>query len=190
MMQIINDNMKQSNRIYIPLLMSFCISNTSYSKDSYIIESDKNKNKSEKPDIIMILVDDMGYSDLGCYGGEINTPNLDNLALKGMRFTQMHNTAKCFPSRACLLTGLYAQQNGMSENPENFINAVSIGDLLRTEGYRTLFSGKNHVKRAFTTLDSIVCTNSLVEQPTTSIQVNNVREKWPQYLKAGQIYGT
>jgi len=146
MMQIINDNMKQSNRIYIPLLMSFCISNTSYSKDSYIIESDKNKNKSEKPDIIMILVDDMGYSDLGCYGGEINTPNLDNLALKGMRFTQMHNTAKCFPSRACLLTGLYAQQNGMSENPENFINAVSIGDLLRTEGYRTLFSGKNHSK--------------------------------------------
>jgi arylsulfatase len=92
----------------------------------------------------MILADDMGYSDLGCYGSEINTPNLDKLAQNGIRFTQMHNTAKCFPSRACLLTGVYAQQSGMSEKPESIKNSISLGDLLKTAGYRTLFSGKNH----------------------------------------------
>ena len=53
----------------------------------------------EQPNVVMILVDDMGYSDLGCYGGEIDTPNLDRLAQQGLRFTQFHNTAKCFPSR-------------------------------------------------------------------------------------------
>ena len=92
----------------------------------------------------MILVDDMGYSDLGCYGGEIETPNLDKLAKKGIRFTQMHNTAKCFPSRACLLTGVYAQQCGMGVQPKTFTNSISLGDLLRNAGYRTLLSGKNH----------------------------------------------
>lgn len=99
---------------------------------------------SEKPNIIMILVDDMGYSDLGCYGSEIETPHLDSLANYGVRFTQFHNTAKCFPSRASLLTGLYAHQCGMSENPAAIINSISLGDMLRTAGYTTLFSGKNH----------------------------------------------
>ena len=69
----------------------------------------------EKPNIIFILVDDMGYSDLGCYGGEISTPHIDSLAQNGLRYTQMYNTAKCFPSRACLLTGVYAQQSGMDK---------------------------------------------------------------------------
>jgi len=133
--------MKRNKKIYFSLLISFFILNTSYSK-----ESNANKNTSGKPNIIMILVDDMGYSDLGCYGGEINTPNLDKLAQNGIRFTQMHNTAKCFPSRACLLTGVYAQQSGMAIKPESFKNTISLGDLLRTAGYRTLFSGKNHSK--------------------------------------------
>lgn len=105
-----------------------------------------SQKKSENPNIILILVDDMGYSDIGCYGGEISTPNLDKLANQGIRFTQMHNTSKCFPSRATLLTGVYAQQNGMSVKPESFTNSISLGDLLRTEGYRTLQSGKNHSK--------------------------------------------
>ncbi len=61
----------------------------------------------KKPNIIFILVDDMGWSDVGCYGGEINTPNIDGLAKEGIRFTQCYNTAKCFPSRATLLTGVY-----------------------------------------------------------------------------------
>ena len=138
--------MKQSKKIYIPLLISLCISNTSYSKDSNTTINDNKKSKTDRPNIVMILADDMGYSDLGCYGSEINTPNLDKLAQNGIRFTQMHNTAKCFPSRASLLTGVYAQQCGMSENPQSFINTISIGDLLKTEGYRTLFSGKNHSK--------------------------------------------
>src|SRR5438045_2429697 len=62
-----------------------------------------------KPNVLIILADDMGYSDLGCYGGEIETPNLDGLAKDGLRFTQLYNTARCWPSRAALLSGYYAQ---------------------------------------------------------------------------------
>ena len=97
-----------------------------------------------RPNIILILADDMGWSDLGCYGSEIATPNLDRLAKNGIRFTQFHNTSKCFPSRACLLTGLYAQQCGMAEKPESFKKSVTLGDVLRSAGYRTLASGKHH----------------------------------------------
>src|ERR1700691_6091190 len=64
---------------------------------------------SAKPNIVVILADDMGFSDAGCYGGEIRTPNLDRLAQNGLRFTQFYNTARCWSSRACLLTGYYAQ---------------------------------------------------------------------------------
>src|SRR3954466_3326539 len=63
-----------------------------------------------KPNILLILADDMGFSDAGCYGGEIQTPNLDKLAQGGLRFTQFYNTARCWPSRAAILTGYYAQQ--------------------------------------------------------------------------------
>src|SRR6266446_2149280 len=63
-----------------------------------------------RPNILIILADDMGFSDAGCYGGEIATPNIDRLAADGLRFTQFHNTARCWPSRAALLTGFYAQQ--------------------------------------------------------------------------------
>jgi len=66
----------------------------------------------ERPNIIVVLVDDMGFSDIGCYGGEINTPNLDKLAADGLRFTHFHNTARCCPTRASLLTGLYPHQPG------------------------------------------------------------------------------
>ena len=98
----------------------------------------------KKPNILFILVDDMGYSDIGCYGGEINTPNIDFLAKSGLRFTQMYNTAKCMSSRACLLTGLYAQQCGMDKKPVAIVNAVTLGEVLRPAGYRTLASGKHH----------------------------------------------
>ena len=98
-----------------------------------------------RPNIIFILVDDMGYSDIGCYGGEVKTPNLDRLAQRGLRFTSMYNTSKCFPSRACLLTGVYAQQCGMGRGSKGGIrNAITIADLLRTKGYRTLAVGKHH----------------------------------------------
>src|SRR5437867_4069344 len=65
-----------------------------------------------RPNILVILADDMGFSDIGCYGGEIRTPALDRLAREGVRFTQFYNTARCCPTRACLLTGLYPHQAG------------------------------------------------------------------------------
>ncbi|MBN2164179.1 MAG: arylsulfatase [Pontiellaceae bacterium] len=95
------------------------------------------------PNILLILADDMGWSDLGCYGGEIRTPNLDRLAQNGIRFRQFRNTAKCNTSRACLLTGVYAQQCGMMK-PAAMQHAVTLGEVLRTAGYRTLWVGKHH----------------------------------------------
>jgi len=101
--------------------------------------------KPSQPNILLILVDDMGWSDIGCYGGEIQTPNLDALAENGIRFNQFHNTSKCFPSRACLITGVYAQQCGFGKDFKNPIsNAVTLGEVLQTAGYRTLWSGKHH----------------------------------------------
>ncbi len=98
-----------------------------------------------RPNIVFILADDLGWSDIGCYGSEIPTPNLDRLAAGGMRYTQIHNTAKCFPSRACLLTGLYAQQTGMDRSPNSRQeNAVTFGRVLSDAGYRTLMVGKHH----------------------------------------------
>lgn len=100
--------------------------------------------KPEKPNVLLIMVDDMGYSDLGCFGGEINTPNIDKLAENGIRFTQFYNTAKCMPSRACLLTGVYAQQCGMDKKPLAIVNAATLGEVLGKAGYRTYASGKHH----------------------------------------------
>ena len=72
-----------------------------------------------RPNIVLIMSDDMGYSDLGCYGGEIETPNLDALAKGGVRFTQFYNTARCCPTRAALLTGLYSHQAGIGHMMED-----------------------------------------------------------------------
>ena len=80
----------------------------------------------------------MGWSGIGCYGIEVETPNLDRLASSGLRFTQMHNASKCF------LSGVYAQQNGMSKGFEKFTSAVTLGEVLRTACYRTYASGKHH----------------------------------------------
>jgi arylsulfatase A-like enzyme len=99
----------------------------------------------QAPNIILICADDMGWSDLGCYGSEIRTPNLDMLASQGMRFTSFYNTSKCFPSRACLLTGVYAQQSGYHQTYTHpLLNSVTLGEVLRQAGYRTLWSGKHH----------------------------------------------
>ncbi len=107
----------------------------------------KASAQNKRPNILLILADDMGWSDIGCYGGEVHTPNLDRLANGGIRFTQFHNTAKCFPSRACLLTGLYAQQCGMARGPGYFNKqCVTLGEVLQTAGYRTLMAGKHHGK--------------------------------------------
>ncbi len=94
---------------------------------------------SLKPNIIVFLVDDMGYSDLGCMGSEISTPNLDQLAAQGSLFTEMHNTAKCYPTRATLLSGVYFQQTN-----RDFDNTVLISEILKENGYKTFWSGKHH----------------------------------------------
>jgi len=102
---------------------------------------------SRKPNILLICADDLGWSDVGCYGSEVSTPNIDALAQNGVRFTSFHNTSKSFPSRACLLTGLYAQQVGYNKNFTNpIVNGITFGELLKSAGYITLWSGKHHGK--------------------------------------------
>jgi len=93
-----------------------------------------------KPNIILIMVDDMGYSDIGCYGGEVKTPNLDMLAEGGLRFKQFYNTAKCHTTRAELLTGNYAYSIG----DHDMKHGATFGEVLRGTGYRTLIAGKWH----------------------------------------------
>lgn len=110
---------------------------------------------AEKPNIVVILVDDMGFSDLGCYGSEIPTPNLDALANGGLRFTQFYNTGRCCPTRAALLTGLYSHQTGvghMTENQgvpgfEGRLNdkCATFAEMLKPAGYFTAMTGKWHV---------------------------------------------
>src|SRR5688572_10698504 len=108
---------------------------------------------AERPNVVVILADDLGYSDLGCYGGEIRTPNLEGLAAGGLRFTQFYNTARCWPTRAAILTGYYAQQvrrdkvpgvpsGGQGMRPTW---AKLLPEKLRPLGYRSYHSGKWHV---------------------------------------------
>jgi arylsulfatase A-like enzyme len=111
------------------------------------------RSDPRRPNIVVILADDLGYSDLGCYGGEIQTPNLDGLAVGGLRFTQFCNTARCWPTRAALLTGYYAQQVRRDTVPG--VPSGSRGarpgwarllpELLRPAGYRSFHAGKWHV---------------------------------------------
>jgi arylsulfatase A-like enzyme len=114
-----------------------------------------------RPNIVVILADDLGFSDIGCYGSEIPTPNIDRLARQGLRFTQFYNTSRCCPTRASLLTGLYQHQAGMgmmmTEGAAHFDfgvdgyrghlnrNCVTIAEVLRTAGYHTYMTGKWHL---------------------------------------------
>ena len=116
-----------------------------------------------KPNIIVILADDMGFSDISGYGGEIQTPNLDALANKGLRYTQFYNTSRCCPTRASLLTGLYPHQAGVGHMIDGYAaqrraafnspaysdrlspRTPTVGEVLRTAGYRTYMTGKWHL---------------------------------------------
>jgi arylsulfatase len=110
---------------------------------------------AERPNIVLIMADDMGYSDLGCYGSEIETPNLDGLAEDGLKFTQFYNAARCCPTRASLLTGLYPHQAGVGHMVDDrgapgyrgHLNrqCVTIAEALKRGGYHTLMAGKWHV---------------------------------------------
>ncbi len=114
-----------------------------------------NGNAAEKANIIVILVDDMGWSDLGCYGSEIPTPNLDSLAKDGLRFTQFYNTGRCCPTRAALLTGVYSHQAGVGHMTADKgvpgyrghlnANTATMAEQLKPTGYFTAMTGKWHV---------------------------------------------
>jgi arylsulfatase A-like enzyme len=135
---------------------------------------------AERPNVIVILADDMGYSDIGCYGSEIDTPHLDGLAANGLRFTQFYNTARCCPTRASLLTGLYPHQTGVGHMTNDYgfegyrgnLNqkCMTFGEVLRPAGYRTYMSGKWHV-----TLD---------DTATSS------KHNWPVQRGFDKFYGT
>src|ERR1051326_4103565 len=134
-----------------------------------------------RPNILIILADDMGYSDLGCYGSEIDTPNLDGLARDGLRFTQFYNTARCCPTRASLLTGLYPHQadvghmTGDNTNVPGYHNdlshnAVTIAEVLRGAGYETCMTGKWHV--------------------TSNESPGRPKDNWPRQRGFERYYGT
>jgi arylsulfatase len=135
---------------------------------------------ADRPNIIIILSDDMGFSDLGCYGGEIHTPNLDKLAANGVRFTQFYNTARCCPTRAALLTGLYSHQAGIGHMVEDkgydgyqgdlSKRCVTIAEALKPAGYRNYAVGKWHV--------------------TKFVQPEGPKHNWPLQRGFDRYYGT
>ncbi|MEM7232495.1 MAG: arylsulfatase [Planctomycetota bacterium] len=113
--------------------------------------------RAKRPNIVLVMADDMGYTDIGCYGSEIETPRLDELANNGLRFTQFYNTSRCCPTRAALLTGLYSHQAGIGlmtgdrgwDAYRGDLNrrCVTIAEALRRAGYRNYMSGKWHVTK-------------------------------------------
>jgi arylsulfatase len=135
-----------------------------------------------KPNIIYILADDMGFSDLGCYGSEIETPVLDSLAEGGLRFTQFYNTARCCPTRASLLSGLYPHQAGVGHMMEDRghegyrgnlnRHCVTIAEVLRPNGYRTYMTGKWHVT------------------PFRANNPDDTQPNWPLQRGFDRFYGT
>ncbi len=136
--------------------------------------------RAPRPNIVVIMSDDMGYSDIGCYGSEISTPNLDGLAAGGVRYTHFYNTGRCCPTRASLLTGLYAHQAGIGQMTRDFgedgyrgdlsKNAVTIAEVLKTAGYRTYMSGKWHV--------------------TKQLSPDGSKDNWPRQRGFDRFYGT
>jgi len=138
-----------------------------------------------RPNVIIILADDLGYSDLACFGGEIHTPNLDALAADGARFTNFFNESRCCPTRATLLTGLYPQQAGVGHmNEKTGLPAYSgalkptaptIAEVLKTAGYRTACFGKWHV-------------SNTLERPDHMKDLN--RERFPDVFSPIEQYPT
>ncbi len=134
-------------------------------KKTNLVDKKSLSKNNNNPNIILILSDDMGYSDLGCYGGEIKTPFLDKIASNGVRFSQFYNTSRCCPTRASLLTGLYPAQTGigMMANDDGIngyrgdLNkeSLTIAEVLKNNGYETYISGKWHVTKELEDIDSL-----------------------------------
>ena len=136
--------------------------------------------KAPRPNIVLIMSDDMGFSDIGCYGGEIETPNLDGLAANGLRFSQFYNAARCCPTRAALLSGLYQHQAGIGlmtgdkklpgYRGEFGRNVLTIAEAMGTAGYLSYMSGKWHVTR--------------------HVGPNGPKDNWPLQRGFDRFYGT
>ncbi len=160
-----------------------------------------NRIVPKRPNIIIILADDLGFSDLGCYGGEIHTPNLDYLASRGLRFTNFYNTSRCCPSRTSLLTGLYNHNAGVGEMTTDehqpgyrghiTENAVTIAEVLKAAGYQTAMSGKWHVSNTVvqqTPREQLAWLNHQTEHPLFSpIEQYPTNRGFDRYF--GNIWG-
>jgi arylsulfatase len=148
--------------------------------------ADAAATAAPQPSFVVILADDMGYSDIGSYGGEIATPNLDALAAKGLRFTEFYNTARCSPTRAALLTGVYPHQAGMGFLPYDWHppgytgslakDVVTIPEALEGAGYRSYMAGKWHLS------------NQMVEMPGDEARIS--KASWPIARGFDRFYGT
>jgi arylsulfatase A-like enzyme len=133
---------------------------------------------NHKPNILLIVADDMGFSDIGCYGSEIETPHIDRLAAQGVRFSQFYNTARCSPSRASMLTGLHPHQTGIGiltkdDRPHGYQgslndNCVTVAEILSEAGYATSLVGKWHL----------------------ASNIRQVNDAWPTRRGFDHFYGT
>jgi len=157
------------------LLVSGCLHESAHAEENVA-----NRRPAGVPNIVLMMADDMGFSDIGCYGGEIRTPHLDMLAGRGVRFTQFYNTGRCCPTRASLMTGLYPHQAGVGhmmndrglEGYRGDLNnrCRTIAEVVKTAGYRTYMSGKWHVTR--------------------SIAPDGPKHNWPRQRGFDRFFGT
>lgn len=146
-----------------------------------------------RPNIVVILADDLGFSDLGCYGSEISTPNLDRLAAGGMRLSQFYNTPRCCPTRAALLTGLYSQQAGIGNMMEDRglpgyrgeinRNTPTLAEQLRLAGYHTMMAGKWHVSH-------IYFDGKKQLDRESQVPFWDTKDTWPMQRGFEEFYGT
>jgi arylsulfatase len=167
--------MTSSRRTVLVAFHAFCIALLPFAANGSDAKLDA------RPNIVLVLVDDMGFSDLGCYGGEIDTPHLDRLAQEGLRYTQCYNTARCCPTRASLLTGLYPHKTGMGfmtnldagkPGYRGDLNqqCVTVAEALHSAGYSTYMAGKWHVCREF--------------------QYDGPKHNWPRQRGFDRFFGT
>ncbi len=154
--------------------------------------------KDNRPNIVLIMADDLGFSDIGCYGSEIHTPNIDYLAANGLRFSQFYNTARCCPTRASLLTGLYNQQAGIGNMTNDqqqpgyrghiLENTVTLAEVLKAAGYHTGMAGKWHVSNTITQPDPAEQLRWLNHQ--VSYPLFSPVEQYPTNRGFEKFYGT